>query len=341
MKKLFLLLTLSSFSVAHASGVEGWIEKVKTFNFVFDSKNINQININNRFGNVQVIHWDKKQVKADISIKANAPSSSQTEMYLNSIDIKNDLRNGILQLNTVIANNALGQNTNRKITYLTVNYTVYMPKNIKLNVDNSFGDIILPAFTAPLQVNLQHGALKAQTINNATSNVQIRFSSAQIKELVGATLNAVNSTVNLYKAQNVDIKSEKGVLVADILENIKAELNYTKTTLNELGKDIELDLRFINDLKLGDLNNDLKQLKINTNYSDVNLPVFNNFNGTVNVQTTNGQFFVGQGVDAKVKKDVKASTAKTAVFDAVIGEDDTPKRVILIKSNNGDVKIKN
>jgi hypothetical protein len=338
MKRLFfILIALSTSALASEPDAEGWIEKIKTYNLTFDSKGITQVNIVNQYGNVKVIHWDKKQVKADVSIKANAPSSSQTEAYLNNVEVKGVIKNGILNLSTIVANNTLGQNTNRKITYLTVTYTVYMPKDIKLNIDNKFGDIILPAFSAPLQVNLQHGTLKTPAICNVNSTVDLKFSTAQIKDLVGATLKAVNSTVNLHKAQNADIKSEKGVFVAEILENIKAELNYTKTSLNELGKDIELDLRFINDLKLGELNSDLNQLIINTNYSDIQIPASN---AKVNVKTTNGQFYISQGVDAKIKKDVKASTANTKVFDAVIGEDDTPKRVITIKANNGDVKIK-
>lgn len=340
MKRLFFILIAlySTSALASEPDAEGWIEKVKTYNLTFDSKGMTQVNIVNQYGNVRVIHWDKKQVKADVSIKANAPSNAQTEAYLNSVEVKGVAKNGILNLYTVVANNTLGQNTNRKITYLTVTYTVYMPKDIKLNIDNKFGDIILPAFSAPLQVNLQHGTLKSPAICNVNSTVDLKFSTAQIRDLVGATLKAVNSTVNLHKAQNVDIKSEKGFFAAEILENIKAELNYTKTSLNGLGQDIELDLRFINDLKLGSFSNDLKQLIINTNYSDVQLPASN---AVLNIQTTNGQFYIGQGVDAKIKKDVKASTANTKVFDAVIGEDDTPKRVITIKANNGDVKIKN
>jgi len=163
----------------------------------------------------------------------------------------------------------------------------------------------------------------------------MRFSTAQIRELVGATLNSVNSTVRISTAKNVDLNCEKGVLVADNLENIKGFLKYSKSFLNNLGEEIELNISFTNDLKLGNLNQDLKKLLIQTNYSDIQLP---SFSGFLDVQTTNGQFFVGQGVDARVKKD--KSSDNTRYFNAVIGEDDTPKKVVIIKANNGDVKIR-
>lgn len=340
MKKIFLiLLILNSIAITAFSG-EVWVEKIKNYNMTFDANGISQLDITNKYGNVVVTHWEKRQIKVSVTIKANGTNDVITEKYLNSIDIKNYNKNGILSLITSINSSPTELSLNKKTSYLMVNYEVTMPKNIKLNVDNKFGDIVLPAFYAPLGVNLQHGVLKAPIISNQHSQVNIKFSSAQIKELVGASLNSVNSNVNLTKALNADIKTERGVFVVEVMENIKAQLNYTKASLNELGKDIELDLYFINDLKLGNLNDDLKHLIINTNYSDIQVPVIPAYNASFNVQTTNGQFFIGQGVDAKVKKDLKASTPKTKVFDAIIGEDDTPKRVILIKATNGDVKIK-
>lgn len=314
---------------------QGWIEKVKQFNLSFDARNIVQVNVTNQFGNVKVVHWEKKSIRAEVTVRANAVNNTLIDRYLDNIDIKNNVKNGVVVLQTWMGNSALIQARDRKTSYCTVDYIIYMPDNINLQVNNSFGDVELPDFYAPLQVSVQHGNLKAPVINNTNSQVTMRFSTAQIRELVGATLNSVNSTVRISTAKNVDLNCEKGVLVADNLENIKGFLKYSKSFLNNLGEEIELNISFTNDLKLGNLNQDLKKLLIQTNYSDIQLP---SFSGFLDVQTTNGQFFVGQGVDARVKKD--KSSDNTRYFNAVIGEDDTPKKVVIIKANNGDVKIR-
>ncbi len=314
---------------------QGWIEKVKQFNLSFDARNIVQVNVTNQFGNVKVVHWEKKSIRAEVTVRANAVNNTLIDRYLDNIDIKNNVKNGVVVLQTWMGNSALIQARDRKTSYCTVDYIIYMPDNINLQVNNSFGDVELPDFYAPLQVSVQHGNLKAPVINNTNSQITMRFSTAQIRELVGATLNSVNSTVRISTAKNVDLNCEKGVLVADNLENIKGFLKYSKSFLNNLGEEIELNISFTNDLKLGNLNQDLKKLLIQTNYSDIQLP---SFSGFLDVQTTNGQFFVGQGVDARVKKD--KSSDNTRYFNAVIGEDDTPKKVVIIKANNGDVKIR-
>lgn len=336
MKKVICLI-LILYANAAVAGPESWIEKIKQFNLSFDAKNISQVNITNKFGDVKVVHWDKKTIKVDVTVKANAINTTLINRYLDNIDIKNNVKNNVLVLHTWMSNSALVQSRDSKTSYCTVDYIIYMPNHINLQVTNCFGDVELPDFYAPLNVSLQHGNLKAPVINNTSSNISMRFSNAQIHELVGATLNSVNSNVRIYTAKNVDLSCEKGVLVAENLENVKGFLKYSKSVLNNLGEEIELNVSFTNDLKLGKLNQDLKKLMINTNYSDIQIP---SINGFLDVQTTNGQFFVGQGVDAKVKKDVNKSSQTTRYFNAVIGEDDTPKRVIIIKANNGDVKIK-
>lgn len=334
MKKVICLVLVLAAKFAFAE-TQGWIEKVKQFNLSFDARNIVQVNVTNQFGNVKVVHWEKKSIRAEVTVRANAVNNTLIDRYLDNIDIKNNVKNGVVVLQTWMGNSALIQARDRKTSYCTVDYIIYMPDNINLQVNNSFGDVELPEFYAPLQVSVQHGNLKAPVINNTNSQVTMRFSTAQIRELVGATLNSVNSTVRISTAKNVDLNCEKGVLVADNLENIKGFLKYSKSFLNNLGEEIELNISFTNDLKLGNLNQDLKKLLIQTNYSDIQLP---SFSGFLDVQTTNGQFFVGQGVDARVKKD--KSSDNTRYFNAVIGEDDTPKKVVIIKANNGDVKIR-
>lgn len=336
MKKAICFILLLSTHLSFAK-TESWIEKIKHFNLTFDAKNIVQVNVTNKFGNVKVVHWDKKTIKVDVTVKANAVNNTLIDKYLDNIDIKNSVKNNVVILHTWMASSALIQARDRKTSYCTVDYIIYMPNHINLQVNNSFGDVELPEFYAPLQVSVEHGNLKAPVINNANSNVTMRFSTAQIRELVGATLNSVNSNVRIYTVKNADLTCEKGVLVAENLENIKGFLKYSKSVLNNLGDEIELNVSFTNDLKLGNLNQDLKKLMINTNYSDIQIP---SFNGLLNVQTTNGQFFVGQGVDAKVKKDISKSSDKTKYFDAVIGEDDIPKKVIIVRAVNGDVKLK-
>lgn len=102
---------------------------------------------------------------------------------------------------------------------------------------------------------------------------------------------------------------------------------------------IELDVAYTTDFRLGNLNKNLKQLKINTTYSDIQLA---DFNGLLNVITTNGQVYLGQGVKAKAlppPAPMVPPAKNVQVYKALIGKESD--KVVIINANHSNVKVKN
>lgn len=73
-----------------------WVEKTKTLVFTYDSKDVDRIDVTNKFGNVKVMHWNKHSVKVNVNIRANAVSNALTEKYLDNIQIKKEVKNKVL-----------------------------------------------------------------------------------------------------------------------------------------------------------------------------------------------------------------------------------------------------
>lgn len=314
-----------------------WVEKTKTLVFTYDSKDVDRIDVTNKFGNVKVMHWNKHSVKVNVNIRANAVSNALTEKYLDNIQIKKEVKNKVLSLQTHMSD--VPQNQDKKNSYCTVDYLIYMPENTQLRIENSFGNISLPEFFAPLMISLQHGNLDVPIINNAESQLNIKFGKAVISELVGARINSANSNVDIQVLKDADIKFERGVLTAQDVENIKGKIKYAKSYFNNLNQMIELDVAYTTDLRLGNLNKDLKQLKINTTYSDIQLA---DFNGLLNVITTNGQVYLGQGVKAKTlppPAPMVPPAKNVQVYKALIGKESD--KVVIINANHSNVKVKN
>ncbi len=329
MKKWFVFILLGTFTAAKG---EVLIEKSKDIVLTFDAKGVQEVNVKNQFGNVRVVHWEKKSIRVSVKVKANAVNTQLIDQYLESVKIKNEVKNKTLHLQTLMATTAMAQKKNRRNSYCTVDYLIYMPPGTRLQVDNSFGDIFLPAFNAPLEVSLQHGKLQAPLINNVHSTVNMKFSTASINELVGGSIVSSNSNLNIQLLKNADIQFEKGVLKAENLENTKAKLKYAKSVFNNLSEQVVLDVYYTTD-------KDLKTLQINTTYSDIQLP---DFIGVLEVQSKNGQVYVGQGVEFKtVNLKVNDSLQKFKHFNAVIGPAQVQPNKVIIRAVNADVKVKN
>lgn len=338
MKKWLIVLLLGAFSMAKAEDFT-WIEKSKEMVYNFDAQGVQQVNVTNQFGNVRVVHWERKTIRVNVKVKANAINDQLIDQYLESVKIHNVVKAGTLHLQTLMSSTALAQNKHRRNSSCTVDYLIYMPQGTKLQVDNSFGDIHLPAFRAPLEVSLQHGTLKASSINNVHSQVNIKFSTASINELVGGSIVSSNSNLNIQLLKNAEIQFEKGILKAGNLENSTAKLKYAKSVFNNLSEQVVLDVYYTTDLKLGHINKDLKTLLINTTYSDIQLP---DFIGVLEVQSKNGQVYLGQGVEFKSVHLKSADLEpKYKQFNAVIGPAQVQPNKVIIKAVNADVKVRN
>jgi hypothetical protein len=338
MKKWLILVFLGTFLNLQAESLP-WIEKSKDIFLNFDASGVLKVNVTNQFGNVRVVHWNRKSIKVNVKIKANATSNSLIDKYLENVKITNEVKDKILFLNTHMSPSVRAGTKDRSKSYCTVDYLIYMPQGTKLQVDNSFGDIFLPEFRAPLVVSLQHGNLQAPLINNVNSQVNIKFSTACIDELVGGCIVSTNSNLNVQVLKNANLQVERGMIRAESLENTKAKLKYAKTIFNNLSEQVELDVYYSTDLKLGNIDKDLKSLLINTTYSDIQLP---DFIGVLEVQSKNGQVFFGQGVEFKTfNQKVADSLQKYKHVNAVIGPTQVQPNKVIIKAVNADVKLRN
>ncbi len=334
----FAIFLGSLFSSLAAQATEVLVEKSKEYNFTLAAKDISLVSIDNQYGDVQVQIWNQNTIQVKVKVSANSSNERMISRYLDNIDIEKEVNKGTLSLKTIFKNDKIKPGEKGSSEYYKVKYEVSIPKNIKLKINNSFGNVDLPTFLAPLELNLSYGDLNSPEINNNLSLLKTRFSNVRVLNLTGANLNSAFSDLNLGKVNNVEITSTKDKILAGLLENIQGDLNYPKGLIKVLNEDINLKLNFSDNLTLEKLGNDLKTLEITSKYSDLLLPLQTGFNGILDVKTTNGNFFTTESLKVKITNQKKVENTKEV--NAIIGSETKPSRRIIIHSINGDVKIK-
>lgn len=187
------------------------------------------VKLDNRFGNITLVPWDKKELRLEFELKVMAKEKAQAEEILKGMDIvkrafleMGRLRVGpksLYQTNTDQANEASvvyslelqgadgGSNEERKIES---HWTVYIPKaKFALIVANRFGNVNIPdnAYKS-LSAHVKFGSLQCGSLqtdeqkcelkvehgslkltNCKTANVQAKFSSVDITRCTNLVLN--------------------------------------------------------------------------------------------------------------------------------------------------------
>jgi hypothetical protein len=179
------------------------IEKKKKYSKSYTLAGNEKVSISNQFGEVHIITWDNKEVKVDITVIAQAKTDEKAQQVLDIITIK-DYKNesGVFFETKLLNKEEKGDKKGRWDQSMQINYEVYMPSSNPLDLENSFGKLIVPDMTGPVDISSKFGELTAgklshvknleveygtATVESVTdANVVIKFSQAQINKMSGA-----------------------------------------------------------------------------------------------------------------------------------------------------------
>lgn len=229
-----------------------------------------KLEIENQFGAVNVKTWNRNEVKVDIRIEVSSDVKEAADKIFANIDVEHRKDgNGVhfeTDLNAKEDKGYKGKHNNN----MSIDYEVMMPANLNLNLENKFGKTTLPDLTGKVNVKVEFGNLSAGKLSQA-GNIEVRFGGVIIES-------AVNGKYEFgYASSEATIKNLSG----------KADFNI------EFCKSGNVVIHAEN---VGDL-------KVDAQYSDVAIVVPKNLNVGIKVETNFGSFTNKSNVNIKEEKD--------------------------------------
>lgn len=255
------------------------------------------VDINNKYGMVEVVAWDKDSVKFEIKCRIAEKSEDRFRKLKANIDFSFVALQSQVSAQTVFGDKhaTLVQNVKEVTNFLSasdtrsrIDYKVYVPASASLKVANKYGDVVLPSIAGNVSVDLSNGNLQARDIDGRAT-LTLAFGSAQLKKLRNAklSLNFVDfscsqaadleietksSKMNLGQAAHVQLSSRRDQIQAFELASVKGEAYFSKLSLGLVTAVCDLKLTYgeLSSLTLGP---GFKQCNIVSQTCDVNLEV--------------------------------------------------------------------
>ena len=246
-------------------------EKQKTYSKTYPLDGNDKIKLDNEFGKIVVNTWDRHEVKVDAQIKAWAKDDNDAQRLLDGVQINDSKQGDVVSYRTETGNP--GNWHGGKVRKVEIDYTVYMPARTDLDVENSFGSIVLPDLGGKIDLSSSYGNVEIANLSNPANDIQGSYGNLKAGSLNGAKLE--------FSYGNVAINE---------CTNLRAQLSYGTFQLGKLRGAADLDLSNVGGFKIGEIAASFKKLNINSSYSSVALGVsdYNNFN--FDITTTYGGF---------------------------------------------------
>lgn len=300
---LTISLLLSAQLLAANDPADPTVEKKKTYTKSYTVNSNENINLSNQFGELKISVWDKNEVKADITITAEASTDEKAQAILDQIIIEDGKQNnGVFFRTKFNKNNKENKWDDNEKKRFNINYVVYVPAHNPLMAKNEFGSLVISDFNGEATLESAYGSLTSGKLTNV-KKVQVEYGKA-----------AIGSISN-------------GNLV----------IKYSQASIDNLDGTVQATFEYCNVAKLH-VDNDTKALTIKNNFSHLYLDLNTNISASFDINTNFGSLKNKTNFD--IKEEGKDDEHHGPRFNkSYSGKTGSGNTVMKIKSDYGEITL--
>ncbi|MFO7844341.1 MAG: DUF4097 family beta strand repeat-containing protein [Bacteroidales bacterium] len=223
--------------------------------------------IENKFGDVDINNWDKNQVVIDVTITVDHRNEDKAKELLEYIQVDISQDGNTIKAITTIDNKFSKWNftfsDNKK--EFSIDYDIKIPKNIKLDLENKYGNVFINEISGHAIVDVKYGNLKINKIIRGNkkpfSEISLGYSNGNIDECewLNVTLQysrleierskaliAVTKYSKLFvnKVSSIVCESKYDTYNIGTISNFVGTTAYTEMKFKEVSKLLEVDNRY-------------------------------------------------------------------------------------------------
>ena len=299
----------------------------KTFSKSFSISASDKINISNQFGSITIRTWDRKEVKADVTISAYSNDAGEQQKLLDGVRIEAEKSGDQVSFKTDITTNRNGnwgngtRNGRKWRREVKVHYVLYMPAANALNVSQQYGNVVMPAFTGTVNAKVQYGNFSAERLSNSSNNINVQYGKMNIQDLNNGNLKQqYGGGITLGTARNINVNAQ-----------------YSNVTIDKVLGEAVLNVQY-NKVRIAQVAESSKVLNINVQYGGVDVGFSDSYKGHMDVRTSYGSFKFDSGVSAKIEGGNEDRGGLTKSYTGSIGGGGSGQ--VVVKSAYGSVTFR-
>ena len=166
--KLLTLLVVLFGLVSHGQV----FEKNRSLSRAFALKPDTEIQISNKYGDIELISWDKDSVRFDIDVKviSNKESKALTAFEYIDFDFKSTAHYIIAKTSFAGQGTFWSEVKDLASTVFTgsttthIDYKIFLPANAIIKIDHKYGNIFISDYDGSLEIKLSNGDLATEPL---------------------------------------------------------------------------------------------------------------------------------------------------------------------------------
>jgi len=353
LKIYFILLVLPQLLLA--TGKEGIYKKTTTINKTYTVGETGQVHIDNEYGNINIITWDKNEVTFTVTITVDGNNQNKVIERMEGIEVRINRNGDKIAAKTYIKSIKSSWNLfnwfSSNDTNFKINYTIKMPAKFDLTIHNDYGNIYLDRLEGSLNLTADYGQFELGELLNENNRITTDyFSNSSISFIKNGTIKADYSRINIDYAYKLTLACDYTHIQIDKIRKLIYNNDYGSikvSNADEITGSGDYQSRSFSgisylkmngdygSLKIADIQPEFELIKITSDYTNIKI----NNNKKVAYQITIKQEYGSVKYDnLEIVKFIQENGNKH--LTGYYKDPDSPSKII-IEHEYGSIKISN
>jgi hypothetical protein len=321
-----------------------------------------KLEVDNKYGTVQITPWDKDSVSVRAEVEASSSNLERLHKMFQGIDVNISETSFLVRAETEFTQNinmlfeSFKGMTKKIIPYeskIEINYFISAPEYLNMRIVNKYGNVYMENNTGTFSLNLSNGSFKANSLN-VTEGINLTFCDATINRMKGGSIdasfsevvigesgdlsiNSISSRFDLKKTGKLDTESRRDKFFIGTAASLNGNSYFTDYRVEQLDKEINLVIKY-GSLNAYMINKSVELVTINSAYSDINLTFDPAVSYSLDIKHVNA-FLVVPEKNSKIEKKILNDEKKEYMTFGSVGKNPGNTKV-MIDATRGNIYLK-
>ncbi|WP_136480867.1 hypothetical protein [Cognatitamlana onchidii] len=329
--------------------------KTKTIKKEFSVNKNASLEVDNSYGNLDVVTWDENRIVFEITITTSGNNEEKTQEKLDEITVNFSANSDAVSARTMFGNKKSGSwwnwGNSGKIK-MKINYLIKMPITNKINLSNDYGNINVDKLKGQAKLSCDYGKITTKELMAADNAISFDYSKGCYFEYINSgKINADYSDFTIAKtkdihisadysnskieiAENVKYTCDYGNMKIDAANNIDGNGDYLTTVIGDVYNNVTLRADY-GSIKIKHLTESAGNVDIKSDYVGINIGYAQDYYFDFNIRLDYGSLRESDGLTF-IKKNIQSSDK---YYSGYRGTQSTGN-LISITSDYGSVSLK-
>jgi hypothetical protein len=238
-KTLLLIFLLPAIVIANHDKFNGRYTKEKTVKKEYTVNRDALLEIDNSYGNVDIISWAENRTVIEVSIKTNSDDEEKAQEKLDNITIEFYGSSSRVSAKTIFKNNKSSWSfwgKNNSVS-MEINYTIKIPVTNSVNLENDYGAISLDKLEGNAKISCDYGQLRIGELWAENNSLNFDYTSkSTIAFMKSGKIDADYSGFTLEKGGKLELNADYTQSEIADIEDINYNCDYGKVIIGKAVK---------------------------------------------------------------------------------------------------------